>query len=232
LASMTRRAATRLAAGCALLLGVGLSACAGPQNVTVLDAGASVHFDVPPGWHRISDSSLSSEVKGSGATWMVAYEAGPHPNAADVAALDAAQPFVFAESGPLSSATSREMSSQLLRDWYLPVTSTGRRNAAAQGISLIGFRQIRDQALTLSQGVHGVRETFGYTLPGDSAPAARTDTWDIVSLTNAGQTAVFLLVVHCNSVCYNKYRTEIEQIASSVTVSDSSWAKPNLPNAS
>jgi hypothetical protein len=34
-----------------------------------------------------------------------------------------------------------------------------------QGYPLTGFKQLRDQVLTLGHGVHGVRETFDYTYP-------------------------------------------------------------------
>ena len=87
---------------------------------------------------------------------------------------------MFAEVGQLNSTASNELSYDTLRDFFLPVTSTARQNAAAQGFPLTGFKQIRDQVLTPGQGVHGVRETFDYTYTGGI-----TDTFDQVALTNA-----------------------------------------------
>src|SRR5579875_1180890 len=134
---MTHRVAPRLAGGCALLLGLSLSGCAAPQQYTdVLDPGANIHFEVPNDWHQISSPSLTSETGSltSAGVWMVAYEAGPEPKAADFLSFDTAQPYVSAWSGTLNPTLSREMSNhemsnQILRDSIFPVTSTARQNA-------------------------------------------------------------------------------------------------------
>jgi len=97
------------------------------------------------------------------------------------------------------------------------VTTTARQNATAQGFPLTGFKQIRDQTLALSQGVHGVRETFNYTFTGGI-----TDTFDEVALTNADQTVVYLLVLHCTTSCYSNDQTEINDVMSSFTIRSSS----------
>jgi hypothetical protein len=145
--------------------------------------------------------------------WDVAYEAGSHPRSTDFLSFGIAQPFVFAEYGTLNATTSRELTDQTLRDFFLPVTSTARQNAVSQGFPLTGFRQLRDQVLTLDRGVHGVRETFDYT---DNRQA---DTWDEDALTDASHTIVFLIVVHCTTACYGKYQPDITHLMSSVTAS-------------
>ena len=91
-----------------------------------------------------------------------------------------------------------------------------RQNASAQGFPLTGFKQIRDQTLALSQGVHGVRETYNYTFTGNV-----TDTFDEVALTNADQTVVYLLVLHCTTSCYSNDQTEINDVMSSFTIRSS-----------
>ena len=246
MASMNHRVATLLAAGCTLVLAVSLSGCSGsaaPQYTDVSDPEANIHFAVPDGWHQISRPSLDREMGGlaSAELWMVAYDAGPEPKASDLVSFDITQPFVVAWSGTLSSALSLEMSDQMLRDFFLPVTPAARQQSAAQGFQATGFRQIRDQVLTLRHGVHGVRETYDYTvpsgysvifpgadnLPDAYSPVRETDTFDTEALTNADHTAVFFLVVHCTSVCYGKYRTEIANLMSSVTAqADWRGAKP------
>ena len=217
MASKAHRVAKGLVGGCALLLGVTLSGCAAPQYTYVANSGQSTYFKVPNGWHKISDSSLSSELRtatgSSGGGWTVAYEAGRKPTAGDFLSFGTAEPFVFAEVGQLSSTASNALSYDTLRDFFLPVTSTARQNAAAQGFPLTGFKQIRDQTLTLSHGVHGVRETFEYTYTGGIA-----DTFDEVALTNADQTVVYLLVLHCTTSCYSKDQSEINDVMSSFTI--------------
>ena len=220
MASKAHRVAKGLVAGCALLLGVTLSGCAAPQYTYVANTGASTYFKVPNGWHKIADAALSSELKAvagsSGAGWTVAYEAGHKPTAGDFLSFGTASPFVFAEVGQLTSSASAELSYDSLRDFFLPVTSTARQNAAAQGFPLTGFKQLRDQVLTLSQGVHGVRETYDYTMSGGI-----TDTFDVVALTNADQTVVYLLALHCTTGCYSNDQTEINDVMSSFTIRSS-----------
>jgi hypothetical protein len=215
---MAHRVVQGLVGGCALLLGVTLTGCAAPQYTYVANSGQSTYFKVPHSWHEISASSLAAELRAetgsAGGGWSVAYEAGSDPTAKDFLSFDTSQPFVFAEVGTLTAAASGELSYDTLRDFFLPVTSTARQNAASQqGFPLSNFNQIRDETLALSQGVHGVRETFDYTY-ADGA----TDTFDEIALTNADQTTVYLLVLHCTTSCYNNDQTEINDVMSSFTV--------------
>jgi hypothetical protein len=220
LASKAHRVTKGLVGGCALLLGVALSGCAAPQFTYVANSSESTYFKVPNAWHKISDAALSSELRavagGSGGGWTVAYDAGHKPTAGDFLSFGTPEPFVFAEVGQLSSTASNELSYDTLRDFFLPVTSTARQNAAAQGFPLTGFKQIRDQVLTLGQGVHGVRETYDYTMNGGVS-----DTFDEVALTNADQTVVYLLVLHCTTSCYSNDQTEINDVMSSFTIRSS-----------
>ena len=212
MASMAHRVAKGLVGGCAVLLGVIVTGCAAPQYTYVANSGASTYFKVPNAWHKIGDSALQKEVGGSGGAWLVAYEAGTKPAASDYQSFDTSEPFVFAQVGQLNSTASSQLSYDSLRDIILPVTSTARQNAQAQGLPLSGFTQIRDQTLTLSQGVHGVRETFDYTYAG------MADTFDVVALTNADVTKLYLLVLHCTTTCYSNDQTAINDVMSSFTI--------------
>jgi hypothetical protein len=227
--SMARRVARNLADGCALLLAVSVSGCAPPQYTDVSNPGQTLDFDVPHAWHQISAQSLASELKAAGlqapGLWEVAYEAGPESTAADFFAFDNAQPFVFAETGTLTSAASAGLSYNALRDFFLPVTVTARKNESSQpGNALSGFRHIRDQVLTPGNGVHGVRETFDYTLTGTGEAA----TWDEIALTNAQRTRVYFLVLHCSTGCYSADQTQINDVMSSFTVSTVPAVRPMM----
>lgn len=219
MASKAHRVAKGLVGVCALLLGLGvtLSGCAAPQFTYVANSGQSTYFKVPNAWHKISDSSLASQLKstiGAGG-WTIAYEAGVKPTASDFLSFGTAHPFVFADVGQLSQTASDQMSYNVLRDLLFPVTSNARQNASSQGYPLTDFKQIRDQTLMLSQGVHGVRETYEYTYHGI------TDTFDQVALTNADQTVFYLLLLHCTSSCYSSDQSEINDVMSSFTIRSS-----------
>lgn len=224
MASRTHRVSARLAWGCALLLGIGLSGCATSHDTRVSDPAGHVRFTVPGGWRPIGAAALAAELKstiGGGGSWTAAYEAGPRQKATDLLSFGIAQPFVFADYGTLNATASSEMSDDQLRDILFPVTSAARQKAVTQGYPLTGFRQLRDQVLTLGGGVHGVRETFDYAYGPDA------DTWDMDAVTDAAHTAVFILTVHCTTACYGKYQAEITRTMSSVMASR--LARPTGP---
>jgi hypothetical protein len=217
---MAHRVAKGLVGGCALLLGVTVTGCGAPQYTYVANSSESTYFKVPNGWHKIDGSALQRAMEAvlgsAGGGWQVAYEAGRTPTANDFLSFGASQPFVFAEVGNLTSAGSQALSYDALRDFFLPVTSAARQSEPA-GFPLTNFKQIRDQVLTPGLGVHGVRETFEYTLNG-----SQTDTFDEIALTNAVQTIVYFMVLHCTTSCYSSDQTAINDVMSSFTIRSSS----------
>ena len=218
MASMAHRVAKGLVGGCALLLGVTVTGCAAPQYTYVANSSQSTYFKVPNGWHKISGDALQKEeaqLQYPAGGWQVAYEAGGNPTATDFLGFGSDQPFVFAEIGTLTSAGSQSLSYNVLRDIFLPVTSTTRQSEPP-GYPLTGFKQIRDENLTPGLGVHGVRETFDYTLQGAS------DTFDEIALTNAEDTLVYFMVLHCTTSCYSTDQTAINDVMSSFTIRSSS----------
>ena len=215
---MAHRVVKGLVGGCALLLGVTVTGCGAPQYTYVANSSESTYFKVPHGWHQISPSSLGKAMQqdlGGAAGWSVAYEAGSDPTANDFLSFADSKPFVFAEIGSLTATESESLSYDALKDFLLPVTSTARQSEPT-GYPLTSFAQIRDQMLTPGDGVHGVRETFDYTLSGAA------DTFDEVALTNADQNTIYFLLLHCTTSCYNSDQTEINQVMSSFTVRSSS----------
>lgn len=221
MASKAFRIGKCLAGGCALLLVATLAACGAPQFTYVADSSANAYFKVPYGWHQITPKALSAELQvasgSSSGAWMMAYDAGSAPSASHLINPDTTSPFAFAEIGQLNSTSSGNLSYNTLRDFFLPVTSTARQSAATSGFALTNFKSLRDDVLTPGQGVHGVRETFQYSYPSNGG----TQTFDQVALTNADQTEVYFLLVHCLSTCYSQHQDEIDTVMSSFTVRSS-----------
>jgi hypothetical protein len=207
-----------LAAACLGM--VGLAACGAPAYTYVADSAQSTYYKVPAGWHSISQSSMDAELQqagGSGAgAWITAFDDTQSPAAGHFLAFDVTKPFVFSEVGTLTSDASNSLSYNGLRDFLFPVTSTSRQDAAASGsFPLSGFTQIRDDTITGKNGVHGVRETFEYTYQGVA------DTFDEDVLTNANQTVVYFLILHCTETCYSQNESSINTVMSSFTVGSS-----------
>jgi hypothetical protein len=196
---------------------VGLSACGAPSYTYVSDSAAKAYYKVPTQWHQISQKDLAAALKAAGGSadgiWSTAFDADAAPSGSNFLAPSINKPFAFAEVGTLSSTVSNEISYNVLRDFMLPVTSDARTQDAASGFPLTNFKQLRDQTVTAQQGVHGVRETFQYTFPGGVV-----DTFDEDVLTNADQTVVYFLMVHCTATCYSQDQTNINTVMSSFTV--------------
>jgi hypothetical protein len=203
-----------------VLATVGLSGCSAPAYQYVADSSAGAYYKVPTQWHSISqqqiDASLQSEGESAAGLWLTEYDAGTGPNANHVLAGNLAQPFAFAEVLTLNSTASNELSYNMLRDFMLPVTSDTRSTEDQEGFPLTDFKQLLDQTITGKQGVHGVREIFQYTFPGGAA-----NTFDEDVLTNADQTEVYLLMVHCTATCYTQNQNAINTVMTSFTVGSS-----------
>jgi hypothetical protein len=198
----------------------GLAACGAPAYTYVADSADKAYYKVPTNWHAISQTSMDAELQqagGSGAgAWITAFDGTGSPTAGHFLAFDVTKPFVFGEVGTLTSDASNGLSYNGLRDFLFPVTSTARQDAAASGtFPLSGFTQIRDDTITSTDGVHGVRETFEYTYQGVA------DTFDEDVLTNADQTVVYFLIVHCTETCYSQNQASINTVMSSFTVGSS-----------
>jgi hypothetical protein len=195
---------------------VGLSACGSPAYTYVADSSASTYYKVPTQWHQISQKDLNAALQAAGGSsagiWSTAFDASPAPSANHNDSVSLNKPFVFAEVGHLSSTGTNQLSYDAMRDLWLPVTSTTRQTDASAGFPGTNFTQLRDQMISGKQGVHGVRETFKYTFGGV------TDTFDEEVLTNADQTILYTLQVHCSETCYSQNQNNINTVMSSFTV--------------
>lgn len=195
---------------------VGLSGCGAPAYTYVADSSAGTYYKVPSEWHQISQKDLNAAIKAAGGpsagVWTTAFDANTAPSVDHNGSIDLSQPYVVAQVLALSSTGINELSYNAMRDIWLPVTSSARQTAASQGFSGSNFAQSRDQMISGKQGVHGVRETFQYTLEGVA------NTFDEEVLTNADQTELYLLQVHCTQACYTKNQNNINTVMSSFTV--------------
>jgi hypothetical protein len=195
---------------------VGLSACGSPAYTYVADSSAGTYYKVPSQWHQISQKDLSAMVAAGGSSssgvWLTAFDGNSAPSTNDNSSVSLSQPFLFAQVGQLSSTGSSELSYDAMRDFWLPVTAATRQTDASEGFPGTNFTQLRDEVISGKQGVHGVRETFQYTFGGV------TDTFDEEVLTNADQTALYSVQVHCTATCYSDNQNNINTVMSSFTV--------------
>jgi hypothetical protein len=182
----------------------------------VADSSAGTYYKVPSQWHQISQKDLSAMVAAGGSSssgvWLTAFDGNSAPSTNDNSSVSLSQPFLFAQVGQLSSTGSSELSYDAMRDFWLPVTAATRQTDASEGFPGTNFTQLRDETISGKQGVHGVRETFQYTFGGV------TDTFDEEVLTNADQTVLYSVQVHCTATCYSDNENNINTVMSSFTV--------------
>lgn len=203
-----------------LLLGVlatvTLSGCGAPAFNYVADSAAGTYYKVPSQWHPISQQDLSKQLTAAGGSptgiWFTAYDGNKSPTADDANSLTLTQPYVYAQVEQLDSTASSQLSYDGMRDSWLPVTSTSRSTASQEGFPGTNFVQLRDQMISGKQGVHGVRETYEYTF------GSQTDTFDDEVLTNADQTEIYFVQVHCTQTCYSQNQKTIDTTMNSFTV--------------
>jgi hypothetical protein len=201
-----------------VLLGLAVAGCAAPQFTYVTNSSQHTYFKVPSGWRQISAGALAAAVNGGSSkpqagVWTVGYDGSTQPEANHVLGAENQQPFAYSVVAAVNQTTTNELSYNDLRDFFLPVTSAARSSAAKSGFPLTNFKLITDSMLELTQGVHGVREIYDYSYPDGSV-----NTFDQVALTNADDTEVYLLLVHCLASCYSKHQSEIDTVMKSFTV--------------
>lgn len=205
-------------AGLLVALGVVLAGCGAPAYTYVSNTQQHAYFKVPSGWSSIKSTAIVKALTGgaSGGAWTVGFDASVKPDAEHVLPTVPVQPFVYAMAAQLNQSTSNMLSYNLLKNSFLPVTSDARSSATQQGFPLTQFQLLSSTTITASQGIHGIREIYDYTYP-----SGLVVTFDQESLTNADDTSVYTLLVHCTQSCYAHNQSAINTVMESFTVRSS-----------
>ena len=193
---------------------IGLSACGAPAYNYVADDSAGTFYKVPSQWHQLSQKNLDAALTAeglSGAGSGRPRSTGPARPRGTTSSPDLSQPFVFAEVGNLNPTASNEVSYNMLRDFMLPVTSSAR----SAGHELPADR------LQVAAGPDDHRRAGRARGSRDvpvHVPDRAADTFDEDSLTNADQTVVYYLLVHCTNACYTQNQNAINTVMTSFTI--------------
>lgn len=223
---MIKRAIHVVTAAIALAVVVGTGGCAPPAFTYVKNSGQKTYFKVPYEWHETKTSSLDDMLTGTNpdsassqarqqAWWSVAYDAASYPAASHLISQSTTeQPIVYARISPLSQAQANQVSLDMLRNAFLPVTDDARQAADQNGgTGLTGFELVNDQVLTPSSGLRGVRVVFDYQLG-----SGVMHTFDQTALVNNDGSKLYLLIIRCSASCYRARSSEMDTIAKSFTV--------------
>jgi hypothetical protein len=202
----------------------GATACGAPEFTYVKNSGQKTYFKVPHEWHETATVSLDDLLSGTNpdsaaskvrqkSWWSVAYDASTEPAPEHLITNGVTeQPIVYARVAPLSETQQNEVSLDLLRNAFLPVTEEARQEAATSS-QLTGFELLHDEVLTPSGGFHGVRVVFDYELANGVL-----HTFDQTALVNNDGSKLYLLIIRCSASCYQQRSSELDTIAKSFTV--------------
>lgn len=195
-----------------------LSSCGEPTQKYGASKSEGVYFTVPATWHEISMVTLNSqEAKSTSAgaieklalvKWQEAYSPDRRIGAKETFSLTPTNsPLAFVRVRDLFPDEINAVSYNTLRDIVQPVTDWISNPTATTPIY-----NIIDDHEVVQKGGRGVRTIYNFVESGVS------QTVDQTALMSADHTKIYVFVVRCTTVCYNKNIKVMSRIADSFTV--------------
>ena len=194
-----------------------LSACT-PSKQYAGNKSDGAFFSVPNGWHKVSMQELN-KVEGkstdqqdidrlSMVTYQVGFTKSKKITPREVFLLEPTdQPVLYARFRDLFPEERNAISLNTLRNIILPVTGYVDGSKANDS----NFQLFDDQEVT-EKGGKGVNLLYSFDYNGVN------ETVNQSALYSNDQNKIYLLIIRCSTVCYNKHVDEIDQIVKSFTV--------------
>jgi hypothetical protein len=201
----------------AVLALVMLSACTpSKQYAGSKDDGA--FFSVPNGWTKVGASALNKEESKNASqddldrlsmvTYQVGFTKSKKISPRDIFMLEPTkEPVLYARFRDLFPEERNAISLNTLRNIILPITgymdgtTTNDRN----------FELYDDQEI-VAKGGRGINLLYSFDYNGVN------ETVNQVALYSNDQNKIYLFIIRCSTVCYNKNIDEIDEIVKSFTV--------------
>ncbi|MFF3442953.1 hypothetical protein [Streptosporangium sp. NPDC002721] len=204
----------------------GLTGCARAEFTYVRHDEGQTYFKVPATWQKVDQTALDKMTLGDdleSATaqirkqliWSIGYDAHTEPSANHLLGYGTGdEPFVFARTTKLLPKEQDTVSLDTMRNAFLPVTETARKEyEATAGSALRNFELLADDVLQPGDGLRGVHVRFNYSILG-----AGTETFDLTSYLAEDGKQISTLLIRCSAACYRKRAGEFEKIAQSFKV--------------
>lgn len=200
-----------------------LAGCAAPAYTYVTNSAAHTYLKVPSSWQPINQKELERALgvdpgfpAADQGLWLVGYDAAATPSLSHLLGMQAEVPAVLAGVKDLPMSARGQVSLDNLRDFFFPVSPSGRQTAAADPTSQrSGFQLFADQVLTPGKGVHGVHVVFRYSFAGGPPQM-----FDQTTYVNDDASKIYMFFVRCSTECYTKRQQEISTVVSSFTVQE------------
>lgn len=201
-----------------LLLSLLVSSCGTPTQKYPSDKKLGVYFTVPTSWREITTKQLNAQEslatdptakeRAALVQWQVAYTTDSTISPADVFNLKSVDaPVVFARVRELLPDESNSVSNNSLRNIVVPLT-----NWVTEPTSTTPEYEIFDDQDRVEKAARGVRTVFSFTLNGQKQSIDQT------ALLSPDRTTIYVLLIRCSSLCFEKNKAAITKIAESFTV--------------
>jgi hypothetical protein len=200
-----------------------LAGCGAPAYTYVTNAAEHTYLKVPSAWQPINQKELEGALgvdpgfpAADQGLWLVAYDAAATPSLSHLLGAQAEVPAVLAGVKDLPTSARGQVSFDNLRDFFFPVSPTGRQADAADPTSQrTGFQLFADEVLTPGKGVRGVHVVYRYSFAGGPPQM-----FDQTTYVNDDASKIYMFFVRCSTECYTKRQEEIRTVVSSFTVQE------------
>jgi hypothetical protein len=211
----------RVALGLLLAATSLLTACGGPAYTYVTNSDDRTYLRVPNSWQPIDTAELGAALGLDPSTttraqgfWLAGYDADASPSSAHILGPHSPAPAMFIGVQDVPPQLRGQVSLDVLRDFFRPVSNSGRQRAAANPMSpYSAFALMSDEVLTPGAGLRGVHSVYQYRIQGGPAQV-----FDQTLYANDDASKLFMLYVRCSTQCYADRQQEITSVVTSFTV--------------
>lgn len=217
-----RRGPRRRAAWLGVLAVVALlTACGAPEYTYVTNSQDRTYLRIPHSWQPIDERSLDeaigldpSDTEQQSGFWLEGYDADATPSADHLLGQHSAAPAVFIGVRDVPETARGQISLDLLRDLFRPVSASAREEEAMNPASpFTGFALMDDEVLTPAAGLRGVHVVYRYRISGGPSQV-----FDQIAYVNDDASKLYMFYVRCSADCYQQRKQEIANVVSSFTV--------------
>jgi hypothetical protein len=198
-----------------------LAGCGAPEYTYVTNSEERTYLRIPHSWRPIDERALDEAIgldptdeQQQSEFWLEGYDADATPSADHLLGQHAPAPAVFVGVRDVPETARGQISLDLLRDLFRPVSDTAREEAALNPDSpFTGFSLITDEVLTPGEGLRGVHVVYRYRISGGPSQV-----FDQIAYVNDDASKLYMFYVRCSSDCYEQRKQEIANVVSSFTV--------------
>jgi len=195
-----------------------ISSCGSAAQQYPSSKKLGVYFAVPNGWHEITTKQLNAQEalatdvnakdRAAMVQWQDAFTTDKSITAADVFNLNSVDaPVAFVRVRSLFPDETNSVSNNSLRNMVVPLTTW-----VTSPTSTTPVYEIFDDQERIEKGARGVRTVFSFTLHGEKQSIDQT------ALLSPDRSTIYVLLIRCSSICFEKNKAAITKIAESFTV--------------